>query len=325
MIQTIDESIVEWGKEAIRIEAEAVAALEARLNESFKQAVDLIYRCRGRVIVCGMGKSGIIAKKIAATLSSTGTPAVFLHPAEGVHGDLGMVQRHDLFIAVSKSGNTDELYQLIPLFKRMGIPIISLVGTLDSPLAKRSDVVLDVGVKIEACPYDLVPTSSTTATLAMGDALAIALLHRRNFRPEDFAMLHPGGALGRRLLLTVEEMMLTGDDVPIVHQDASMEKTILELTAKRGVTSVVDDEGKLIGIFVYGDLGRLLEKTKDIFHKKVQEVMVSNPKTITKERLAAEALKKMEEYAITSLIVVDEKKRPVGIVHLHDIMRAGVY
>ena len=317
--------IVEKGKEVIRTEAAAVAALEERINESFEKAVDIIFNSKGRIIVSGMGKSGIVAKKIAATLSSTGTPAIFLHPVEGVHGDLGMVQRNDVVIAISKSGNTDELYQLVPLFKRMGMPIITLTGNTESPLAKRSDVVLDVGVKEEACPYDLIPTSSTTATVAMGDALAIALLHRRNFRPEDFALLHPAGTLGRRLLLTVEDMMLTDDDVPIVHEEASMEKTILEMTAKRGVTGVVNEEGKLIGVFVYGDLGRLLEKTKDIFNKKVKDVMIRNPKTITKDRLAAEALKKMEEFGITSLIVIDGAKRPIGIVHLHDIMRAGVY
>ena len=316
---------VEKGKEVIRAEAEAVAALEERIDENFKRALDLIFNAKGRIIVSGMGKSGIVARKIAATLSSTGTSAIFLHPVEGVHGDLGMVQRHDIAIAVSKSGNTDELYQLVPLFKRMGIPIITLTGNPDSPLAKRSDVVLDVSVKEEACPYDLIPTSSTTATVAMGDALAIALLHRRNFSPEDFAKLHPAGALGRRLLLTVEEVMLTSDDVPIVHEEASMEKTILEMTAKRGVTSVVNEKGKLVGIFVYGDLGRLLEKTKDIFKKKVREVMIRYPKTITKDKLAAEALKEMEEFGITSLIVTNEKEQPIGIVHLHDIMRAGVY
>jgi arabinose-5-phosphate isomerase len=318
-------SVMEWGKSVIRIETEAVAALEKRIGKQFELAVDLIYSSRGRVIVCGMGKSGIVARKIAATLSSTGTPAIFLHPVEGVHGDLGMVQRSDLLIAISKSGNTDELYQLVPLFKRMGISIITLTGNTDSPLAKQSDVVLDVSVDVEACPYDLIPTSSTTATLAMGDALAIALLQRRNFSPEDFARLHPGGALGRRLLLTVEDLMLTGDDVPVVQEDASMEKTILEMTAKRGVTGVVNDEGRLVGIFVYGDLGRLLEKTKDIFNKKVRDVMIRKPKTINRNKLAAEALRKMEEYGITSLIVNDDEQRPVGIVHLHDIMRAGVY
>lgn len=320
-----EQSVMELGKSVIRIESDAVAALAKRIDEQFEIAVDLIYSSKGRVIVCGMGKSGIVARKIAATLSSTGTPAIFLHPVEGVHGDLGMVQRSDLLIAISKSGNTDELYQLVPLFKRMGISIITLTGNPDSPLAKRSDVILDVSVEVEACPFDLVPTSSTTATLAMGDALAIALLQRRNFSPEDFAQLHPGGALGRRLLLTVEDIMLTGDDIPIVREDTSMEKTILEMTAKRGVTGVVDEEGKLVGIFVYGDLGRLLEKTKDIFNKKVRDVMIRNPKTITKDKLAAEALKKMEEYGITSLIVNDENQRPIGIVHLHDIMRAGVY
>ncbi|MFQ6091861.1 MAG: SIS domain-containing protein [bacterium] len=315
----------EKGREVIRIEAAAVAALEERIDTDFERALDIIFNSKGRVIVSGMGKSGIIAKKIAATLSSTGTPAIFLHPVEGVHGDLGVVQRVDVVIAISKSGNTDELYQLVPLFKRMGIPIITLTGNPKSPLAKRSDVVLDVSVKEEACPYDLIPTASTTATVAMGDALAIGLLHRRNFSPEDFALLHPGGALGRRLLLTVEDLMLTGDEVPIVSQETSMEKTILEMTAKRGVTSVVDNEGRLAGIFVYGDLGRLLERTKDIFDKKVREVMIGNPKTITKERLAAEAIQMMEEYGITSLIVIDGGRRPIGIVHLHDIMRAGVY
>ena len=316
---------VEKGKEVIRIEAAAVAALEGRIDENFKRALDFIFNSKGRIIVSGMGKSGIVARKIAATLSSTGTSAIFLHPVEGVHGDLGMVQRHDVVIAISKSGNTNELYQLVPLFRRMGIPIITLTGNPDSPLAQRSDVVLDVSVKEEACPYDLIPTSSTTATVAMGDALAIALLHRRNFSPEDFAKLHPAGVLGRRLLLTVEDMMLTGDDVPVVREETSMEKTILEMTAKRGVTCVVNEMGKVVGIFVYGDLGRLLERTKDIFNKKVREVMVRNPKTITKEKLAAEALQKMEEFSITSLIVVDENERPVGIIHLHDIMRAGVY
>jgi arabinose-5-phosphate isomerase len=315
----------EKGKEVIRIEAAAVAALEERLDEDFEKALDIIFQTRGRVIVSGMGKSGIVAKKIAATLSSTGTPAIFLHPVEGIHGDLGVVQRNDVVIAISKSGNTDELYQLVPLFKRMGISIITLTGNRDSPLAKRSDVVLDVGVKEEACPYDLIPTASTTATVAMGDALAIALLHRRNFSPEDFALLHPGGSLGRRLLLTVEDVMLTDDEVPVVREDVSMEKTILEMTAKRGVTSVVDKDGKLVGVFVYGDLGRLLEKTKDIFDKEVREVMIRDPKTITKDRLAAEALQKMEEYGITSLVVIGDERRPIGIVHLHDIMRAGVY
>lgn len=238
---------------------------------------------------------------------------------------MGVVQRNDVIIAISKSGNTDELYQLVPLFKRLGLPLITLTGNRNSPLAKRSDVVLDVSVREEACPYDLIPTASTTATVAMGDALAIALLHRRNFSPEDFALLHPGGTLGRQLLLTVEDVMLTGDEVPIVHEDVSMEKTILEMTAKRGVTSVVDKKGKLAGIFVYGDLGRLLEKTKDIFAKKVREVMIRDPKTITKDQLAAEALQNMEEYGITSLVVIDNGRRPIGIVHLHDIMRAGVY
>ena len=315
----------EKGKEVIRIEAAAVAALEERLGPDFERALDIIFNARGRIIVSGMGKSGIVAKKIAATLSSTGTPAIFLHPVEGIHGDLGVVQRNDVFIAISKSGNTDELYQLVPLFKRMGIPILTLTGNPNSPLAKRSDVMLDVSVKEEACPYDLIPTASTTATVAMGDALAIALLHRKNFSPEDFALLHPGGALGRRLLLTVDDLMLIDDEVPIVEEDASMEKTILEMTAKRGVTSVVNTKGQLVGIFVYGDLGRLLERTKDIFNKRVREVMIDDPKTITRGKLAAEALQMMEEYGITSLIVVDEGRRPIGIVHLHDIMRAGVY
>ena len=315
----------EKGKEVIRIEAAAVAALEERLGPDFERALDIIFNARGRIIVSGMGKSGIVAKKIAATLSSTGTPAIFLHPVEGIHGDLGVVQRNDVFIAISKSGNTDELYQLVPLFKRMGIPILTLTGNPNSPLAKRSDVMLDVSVKEEACPYDLIPTASTTATVAMGDALAIALLHRKNFSPEDFALLHPGGALGRRLLLTVDDLMLIDDEVPIVEEDASMEKTILEMTAKRGVTSVVNTKGQLVGIFVYGDLGRLLERTKDIFNKRVREVMIDDPKTITRGKLAAEALQMMEEYGITSLIVVDEGRRPIGIVHLYDIMRAGVY
>jgi arabinose-5-phosphate isomerase len=317
--------IREKAKEVIRKEAEAVAALEKKIDDNFVRAVELILKCNGRVIVTGIGKSGIIGKKIAATLTSTGTAAFFLHPAEGIHGDLGMVQKNDVVIAITKSGGTDELYQLIPLFKRLGVPIITLTGNPDSSVAEKSDVVIDVSVAHEACGNDLVPTSSTTAALVMGDALAIALLDERHFSSEDFALLHPGGHLGRKLLLKVSDIMHTGDDIPKVFEDTGMKQVILEMTSKRlGTTTVVNQKGELTGIFTDGDLRRLVERTDDIFSLKAGKVMTKNPKTIDPDDLAAKALNLMESYSITSLVVTDEKKQPVGMVHLHDILKAGV-
>jgi len=317
--------IIEKAKEVIRKEAEAILNLEKKINSEFQKAVEMVLRCKGRVIVTGMGKSGLIGKKIAATLTSTGTAAIFLHPVEGLHGDLGLVRRDDVVIAITKSGETEELQQLFPLFKRLGVPIISLTGNPKSPAAEKSDVVIDVSVDEEACPNNLVPTSSTTAALVMGDALAIALLEERHFSAEDFALLHPGGYLGKRLLLKVKDIMHTGTDIPIISEDANMKEVILEMTSKRfGTTTVVNEKKELVGIFTDGDLRRLVEKTEEIFKLKAREVMTRNPKTISEEELAAKALNRMEFYNITCLIVPDGKKEPIGILHLHDLLKAGV-
>ena len=317
--------IREKAKEVIRKEAEAVALLEKKIDENFVRAVELILKSKGRVIVTGIGKSGIIGKKIAATLTSTGTASFFLHPTEGLHGDLGMVQKNDVVIAVTKSGGTDEVYQLIPLFKRLGVPIITFTGNPNSPVAEKSDLVIDVSVDKEACPNNLVPTSSTTATLVMGDALAVALLDERHFSSEDFALLHPGGHLGRKLLLKVSDIMHTGDEIPVVSEETGMKQVILEMTSKRfGTTAVVNQKGELVGIFTDGDLRRLVEGTDEIFSLKAKQVMSENPKTIGGEELAAKALNLMESYSITSLIITNGKREPVGIVHLHDILKAGV-
>ncbi|HVP36165.1 MAG TPA: KpsF/GutQ family sugar-phosphate isomerase [Terriglobales bacterium] len=317
--------IIEKAKEVIRKEAEAILNLEKKINSEFQKAVEIILKCKGRVIVTGIGKSGIIGKKIAATLSSTGTAAIFLHPVEGLHGDLGLVRRDDVVIAITKSGETEELQQLFPLFKRLGVPIISLTGSPSSQTAEKSDVVLDVSVDEEACPNNLVPTSSTTAALVMGDALAIALLEERHFSAEDFALLHPGGYLGKRLLLKVKDVMHTGNSIPIVYEDAEMKDVILEMTSKRfGATTVVNQKKELVGIFTDGDLRRLVERTEEIFKLKAREVMIRNPKTIEEEALAAKALNRMEFYNITCLIVPNGNKEPVGILHLHDLLKAGV-
>jgi arabinose-5-phosphate isomerase len=317
--------IREKAKEVIRREAEAVAGLEEKIDENFVRAVELILQSKGRVIVTGIGKSGIIGKKIAATLTSTGTAAFFLHPTEGIHGDLGMVQKNDVVIAVTKSGGTDEIYQLIPLFKRLGVPIITFTGSPNSAVAEKSDVVIDVSVDQEACPNDLIPTSSTTAALVMGDALAIALLDERHFSSEDFALLHPGGHLGRKLLLKVSDIMHKGEEIPVVSEETDMKGVILEMTSKRlGTTTVVNQNGKLVGIFTDGDLRRLVERTDEIFSLKAGQVMTKNPKTIDGDELAAKALNLMESYAITSLIITNGERQPTGIVHLHDIIKAGV-
>ncbi|MCJ7459289.1 MAG: KpsF/GutQ family sugar-phosphate isomerase [candidate division Zixibacteria bacterium] len=317
--------IIEKAKEVIRKEAEAILNLEKKINSEFQKAVEIILKCRGRVIVTGIGKSGIIGKKIAATLTSTGTAAFFLHPVEGLHGDLGLVRRDDVVIAITKSGETEELQQLFPLFKRLGVPIISLTGSPGSQTAEKSDVVIDVSVDEEACPNNLVPTSSTTAALVMGDALAIALLEERHFSAEDFALLHPGGYLGKRLLLKVKDVMHTGNSIPMVFENVGMKDVILEMTSKRfGATTVVNDKKELVGIFTDGDLRRLVERTEEIFKLKAGEVMIRNPKTIEEEALAAKALNRMEFFNITCLIVPNGNKEPVGILHLHDLLKAGV-
>jgi arabinose-5-phosphate isomerase len=319
------DTIINKGKEVIRIEAEAVASLGDRIGKSFAEAVETIFHCKGRVIVTGVGKSGIIARKIVATMNSTGTPAFFLHPSDAVHGDLGMVRNDDVVMCISKSGDTPELHGLLPMFKRLGVPILSLVGKLQSRLATESNIVLDASVQEEACPHDLAPTSSTTATLALGDALAIALLERREFSREDFAFFHPGGSLGRRLLLKVDELMMTGEAVPRVAPDVPLKDAIYEMTTKRlGCTCVVEKDGTLKGILTDGDLRRLLQKTSDISRITAAQAMTSKAKTILQGSLAVVALQEMESYNITQLVVVDEVHRPVGVVHLHDLVKAGL-
>lgn len=322
---TEDEKAIEKAREVLRIEAKAVADLEHKIDADFARAVELLYHCKGRVIVTGMGKSGIVAQKIVATMNSTGTPSVFLHPSDAVHGDLGMVRKEDVVICISKSGDTDEVSQLIPIFKRIGVPIVSMVGNAQSHLARSGDICIDISVKEEACPHDLAPTASTTATLAMGDALAMSLLERRNFSKEEFAMFHPGGSLGKHLLLKVEEMMVTGSAVPVVKRSVPLKDAILEITSKRlGATCVVDSDGKLIGIITDGDLRRLLQKTTDVTNLTAESPMTRHPKTIMKDALAAVAIQEMENYNITQLVVVDEHHIPIGMVHLHDLVKLGL-
>ena len=318
-------SDIERGKRVVRIEAQSVAALVDKINGSFERAVQVIYESKGRIVITGMGKSGIIARKIVATMNSTGTPSIFLHPSDAVHGDLGMVRKEDVVICLSKSGETQEIIQLIPMFKRINVPIISMLGNANSSIAKGSDVVLDISVVEEACPLDLAPTSSTTATLVMGDALAITLLEKRDFSEEDFALFHPGGNLGKRLLLKIEELMTGGAQVPKVLVTASLKDTILEMTSKRlGATCVIDGNGVLLGVITDGDLRRLLQKTTDVSSTTAEQLMSKNPKTILLGALAATALQEMEAFNITQLVIVDKEHHPVGMVHIHDLVKAGL-
>ncbi|MCM2265778.1 MAG: KpsF/GutQ family sugar-phosphate isomerase [Desulfuromonadales bacterium] len=319
--------ILEAARKVLRIEAEAVSALTDRINGEFVRAVEMILACNGRVVVTGMGKSGLICQKIAATMASTGTPALFLHPAEGVHGDLGMVAKGDVVIAVSNSGETEELARILPVIKRMGLPLIAMAGKPESTLARAGDVFLDISVKEEACPLQLAPTASTTATLAMGDALAVALLLERGFREEDFALYHPGGALGKRLLLRVEDLMHGAEAIPIVGLDTPLKDALYEISSKKlGITGVVDREGYLVGVFTDGDLRRTIERGVELLHQPISEFMNHQPKRILRTNLAAKALQRMEEYSITSLFVFDNEtdQVPVGVIHLHDLLRAGV-
>jgi arabinose-5-phosphate isomerase len=309
----------------LRLEADAILGLIPKLDESFERAIELLRGCAGRVIVTGMGKSGLVGRKIAATLASTGTPAYFLHPAEGVHGDLGMVARGDVVIALSNSGETDEVLAILPLLKRLGVPIVLLTGNPGSALARQCEVVLDVGVPEEACPMNMAPTSSTTAALAAGDALALALLELRGLRPEDYAALHPRGALGWRALFKVADLMLTGDAIPIVPDTTPLRAVIVEMTQKRkGMTTVVDGEGQLLGVITDGDLRRLHLRGDSIEDLTAGQVASREPKVIRSEDLAAKALEVMETWQITSLVIVDQARRPVGLIHLHDVLRAKI-
>lgn len=316
------ERILAEARRVIRMEAESVAALEGRLDASFVAAVEAVLAASGRVIVSGVGKSGIVGRKIAATLTSTGTPATFLHPVEALHGDLGIVGPGDVAILLSKSGESDELRGLVEFFGRTGVTTIAMTGRKESTLGRQSGIVLDCGVREEACPHDLAPTSSTTATLAMGDALAVALLQRRGFGPDDFARLHPGGALGRRLLLRVRDAMVD-DDLPVLPPEATMRECVVLLAEKRGTVAVVDPDGVLLGVVTSGDLTRLMERDEGFFSVPVAEVMTRTPKTASPDQLAAAAVGVMERSGIMALPVVDEGDRVVGMVHLHDLMRAG--
>lgn len=317
--------ILEEGKRVLAIEAHAVHALVARLDERFTKAVDLLFDCKGKVVVSGMGKSGLVGQKIAATMASTGTPAFFLHPAEGIHGDLGMLERRDVLIAISNSGETQEILQLLPYVERMGIAVLSLTGRMNSTLAKNSDVALDISVSEEACPMGLAPTASTTATMAMGDALAVALLQKRGFKEEDFAQFHPGGSLGRRLLVRVKDLMHAGSDIPRVEESATGTAAILEMSGKKlGMTTVVDRSGSLLGVITDGDIRRSLQRGEDFQRMSAGQLASRHPKTVGPDDLAAKAVEIMERYSITTLVVLEGSRKIVGVIHLHDLLKSGI-
>lgn len=319
------EKICTLGRSVIEIEAEMVAKLATRIDQKFAQACEYLHDCKGKIIVMGVGKSGHIGKKIAATFASTGSPSFFIHPSEAKHGDMGMVTKEDVLVLISNSGETEEVLAILPSIKRLGAIIISLAGRPNSTLSKAATINLDVSVDKEACPLGLAPTSSTTATLAMGDALAMALLDMRGFTKDDFALSHPGGALGRRLLLRTHEIMHTEKDIPYVKENALLKDALVEMTQKKlGMTTIINEKGELLGIFTDGDLRRILDKNVDIHQTPIHQVMSKNPKTINTNILAVEALHQMETYKITSLIVINEQKQPIGIIHIHDILRAGV-
>ena len=323
----IVQRAMQLARDTLTIEADAIHALNARLSndDSVVQAISLLLNCKGRVVVSGIGKSGHIARKIAATLASTGTPALFVHPAEAAHGDLGMVTADDAFIAISYSGESSELMAILPVVKRMGSPLISMTGKPGSSLAQLADVHLNVAVEREACPMNLAPTTSTTVTLALGDAIAVALLDLRGFKEDDFARSHPGGALGRRLLTHVRDVMRSGDAVPQVTADVKLTDALLEITQKgMGMTAVVDADGKPVGVFTDGDLRRMIEKVQDFTKVVIRDVMHANPRTISPEKLAVDAVAVMEQFRINQMLVTDEAGKLVGALHIHDLTRAKV-
>lgn len=319
------ERLKQLGRAVIETENRAVAALVSRIDADFARACELMMGCQGRVVVLGMGKSGHIGSKIAATLASTGTPAFFVHPGEASHGDLGMITPKDVVLGISYSGHTAEILLLLPMLKRLGVKLIAMTGKPESALAKAADVHIDVSVAQEACPLNLAPTASTTATLVMGDALAVALLQIRGFTESDFALSHPGGALGRRLLLHVADVMHTGDDIPQVTPDTGLRDALLEMSRKRlGMTAIADTNGRLLGIFTDGDLRRTLDRDIDIRRTTIREVMTTNGKTVRADMLAAEAVRLMETHKINALVVIDEQQQIVGALNMHDLLRAGV-
>lgn len=318
-------NVIKRAREVFDIEAGAIKDLKTRVGKNFQEAVNVTLKTKGRVIVSGMGKTGIIAQKFSATLASTGTPSLFLHTAEAIHGDLGKVRSEDVVIILSNSGSTDEMKQFLPLLKKIGCKVIALTGNTKSILAKYSDIVLDVSVKKEACPLGLAPTASTTATLAMADALAVCLLELRGFKEKDFAFFHPGGALGRRLLLKVDDIMRRGKANPIVKEDEKVSKVLLKITqARAGSATVVDKSGKLSGIFTDGDLRRHVEIDCNLTGRSIKEVMTRNPTVVYQDMLAAEAMRIMQEKKIDELPVVDKKKKPVGLLDVQDLLRAGL-
>ena len=317
-------TIITRAKEVLRIEAEAIRRLIPRVGRSFETAVQLLVGCRGRVVVTGMGKAGLIGQKLSATLASTGTPSHWVHPAEAIHGDLGRVAKDDVVIALSNSGETEELTRLLHVIKRLGARLIALTGNPRSALARHSDITLDVRVQQEACSLNLAPTSSTTAMLAMGDALAVVVAERKGFKERDFAFLHPGGQLGRRLLLRVSDLMRTRAANPIVRQHARVKEVLFAITkARAGCACIIDGRGRLAGVFTDGDLRRHIDSTRDLTERRVGELMTRHPKTIAPDRLAAEALSLLQEYKIDELVVVDERHRPVGLLDVQDLLKAG--
>lgn len=319
------ELIIKNGRQTFEIEIEAMKRAMNSLDDSFAKAVEIILGCKGRVVVIGMGKSGIIGKKIAATLASTGTPAFFMHPAEGMHGDLGMLVKGDVVIGISNSGETEEMKVLLPLIKRLDSKLIAIVGKKDSTLGRESDCILDASIEKEACPLNLAPTASTTVALALGDALAVALVECRGFKAEDFAMFHPSGSLGKRLLTTVDDLMHKGNEVPKVYESDTVEKAVQEINEKKfGCTAVMNDKNELTGIITDGDLRRALTKYNTVQNLKVSDIMTHNPKMIKKHELAAKALHIMEEYKISSLFIIDNNKTPEGILHFQDLLKYGL-
>lgn len=314
------------GLAVIETEAQAVFELTQRIDARFEKACELLLSCKGRIVVTGMGKSGHIANKLASTFSSTGSPAFFMHPGEASHGDLGMITRQDVVVAISNSGNTHEIITLLPLLKRLEVPLITLTGNEQSTLAKSADVNLDVSIKQEACPLGLAPTTSTTVSLVMGDALAIALLQARGFSAEDFALSHPGGTLGKKLLLRIDDLYHTGDQLPLTNENAPISDALIEVTDKKlGMTCVVNNHGYLVGVYTDGDIRRTLTRQFDINTTQLKDVMTKNCRTIPKGMLAAEALAIMQKYSITSLVVVENENRPYAVLHLHDLLKAGVF
>ena len=323
--KTESDKLLELGRAVIETETDALSQLKERIDDKFVTACSHILDCEGRTVVIGMGKSGHIGNKIAATLASTGTPAFFVHPGEASHGDLGMITKKDVVIALSNSGETDEIMTLLPVIKRLNIPLIALTGKLDSTLAKAATVSIDVSVPREACPLGLAPTASTTATLAMGDAMAIALLEARSFSEEDFALSHPAGALGRRLLLRVVDIMHTGDEIPKVYEHTLLKEALVEMTQKGlGTTAIVDNDDRVIGIFTDGDIRRSFDANADVHKTKIGELMTRNCRVIDEDKLAAEALAIMEDQKINALLVVDEQNKLIGILNMHDMLRARV-